>query len=123
MERVKELYEWGDISKREYMKRKGLIQQEIKGFVRDEYANEDLVRLTEFLGNVAKGWQEANPEQRNKLARCLFQEVWVKEKQVVAVKPQPKLAPFFKLNYEEFVNSLLKKRPRGVSANRAISQG
>jgi hypothetical protein len=56
-------------------------------------------RLARFLANVAQAWEEANQEQRNELARCLFQEVWVKDKQVVAVKPQAELEPFFKLNF------------------------
>lgn len=59
--------------------------------------------------------KEANQEQRSKLARTLFQEVWIKDKQVVAVKPQPEFEPFFQLNYQEFVNKSLKMRPRGDS--------
>jgi glucose-6-phosphate isomerase len=41
----------------------------------------------------------------------LFQEIWIRNKQVVAVKSQPEFKPFFKLNYEEFVNKRLKMRP------------
>ncbi len=65
------------------------------------------------MADVADAWKEATQEQRNKLARTLFQEIWVKDKQVVVVKPQPELAPFFKLNYGEFVNKVLHMRPRG----------
>ena len=35
----------------------------------------------------------------HKLDRCLFQEVWIKDKEVVAVKPQAELKPFFDLNH------------------------
>ena len=52
--------------------------------------------------NVPVAWEEATQEQRNKLALCLFDEVWVKDKIVVAVKPRAELEPFFRLNYEEF---------------------
>ena len=72
-------------------------------------------RLTDFITNVSEGWRVADQEHRNDLARCLFQEIRVKDKQVVAVKPQPELAPFFKLNYEDYVNKRLEKRPRGDS--------
>ena len=72
-------------------------------------------KLAEFLASIGSSWDEANQEQRNKLTRCLFQEVWVKGKEVLAVKPQPELLPFFELNYEEFVNKRLKTRPRGDS--------
>ena len=40
-------------------------------------------------------------EQRNKLARCLFEEVWLEDKTVVAVKPKPEPDPFFRLNYQK----------------------
>jgi len=51
-----------------------------------------------------------------RLARCLFQEVWIKDKEVVAVKPHPELKPFFDLNYEAMQEKLSqdfgKWRPR-----------
>jgi hypothetical protein len=59
--------------------------------------------LAEFLKNVAKAWQEANQEQRNKVARQLFDEIWVKDKEVIAVEPRPELKPFFQLSYEEWL--------------------
>ena len=87
-------------------------QQHLQLLAPGESQTKSLGGLAEFLADVAEGWEEANQEQRNKLARCLFLEIWVKDKQVVAVKPQTELAPFFKLNYEEFVNKILKVRPR-----------
>jgi len=63
---------------------------------------EHLERMARFLADVPAAWAAATPEQRNKLARCLFDQVWVKDTQVVAVKPLPELEPFFRLNYEEF---------------------
>ncbi len=63
-----------------------------------------LERLARFLDDVPAAWESATSEQRNKLARCLFDEVWLEDKTVVAVKPRPVLGPFFRLNYEEFVN-------------------
>ena len=67
--------------------------------------------------------KETNQEQRNKLARTLFQEIWIKDKQVVAVKPQPELKPFFDLNYgameEKLSQNFGKWRPRGDSNPRS----
>ncbi len=114
-ERVKDLYKWGDIAKEEYLKEREGIQRQLRAFTSTGSHAGVLGKLAEFLSNVAKAWREANQEQRNKLARTLFQEIWIKDKQVVAVKPQPEFEPFFQLNYEEFVNKSLKKRPRGDS--------
>jgi hypothetical protein len=58
--------------------------------------------MARFLADVPTAWAEATPEQRNKLARCLFDQVWLKDKKVIAVKPASDLEPFFQLNYEDF---------------------
>ena len=115
LERLKDLYKWGDIAKEEYLKEREGIQRQLKTFTSTGSRASTLGKLAEFLSSVVKAWKEANQEQRNKLARTLFQEIWIKDKQVVAVKPQPEFEPFFQLNYGEFVNKSLKKRPRGDS--------
>jgi hypothetical protein len=58
--------------------------------------------MARFLADVPAAWAEATPEQRNKLARCLFDQVWLKDKKVIAVKPASDLEPFFQLNYADF---------------------
>jgi hypothetical protein len=119
LERIKNLYKWGDMSEEDYRREREATQRELKALDPIESQTKNLDRLAEFLANVAEAWEVANGEQRNKLARSLFQEVWIKDKQVVAVRPQPELEPFFKLNYEEFVNKMLKKRPRWDSNPRS----
>ena len=61
---------------------------------------ERLDGLAHFLGSVASAWDAATPEQRNKVARTLFDEVIVEDTKVVAVRPRDELEPFFKLNLE-----------------------
>jgi len=58
--------------------------------------------MAKFLADVPSAWVSATPDQRSKLAQCLFEQVWLKDKEVVAVKPLGELEPFFRLNYEEF---------------------
>ena len=60
----------------------------------------ELDRLATFLRDVAAARDAATQEQRNKLARCLFDEVCVEDTAVVAVGPRPELEPFFKLDWE-----------------------
>lgn len=88
------------------------IERELRTLTPIEDRGKELDKWAKFLANVVDAWDEATQEPKNKLARCLFQEIWLKDKQVVAVKPQPELEPFFKLNYDEFVNKILKMRPR-----------
>ena len=47
-------------------------------------------------------WAAATQSQRNKLARALFDQVWLEGKTVIAVKPRTELGPFFRLTYEDF---------------------
>lgn len=70
---------------------------------------EPLARLAQFLADVPAAWEAATPEQQNKLARCLFDDVWLKDKDVIAVKPRSELEPFFRLNHEEFVKQIILK--------------
>ncbi|MBA7694451.1 hypothetical protein ES703_103061 [subsurface metagenome] len=119
LERIKNLYKWGDMRKEDYLREKDAVQKELRVFVPAGSQAKNLDKLAGFLANVAQAWEEATGEQRNKIARSLFQEIWIKDKQVVAVKPQPELEPFFQLNYEEFVNKVLKMRPRGDSNPRS----
>jgi hypothetical protein len=118
LERMKKLYKWGDMTEEEYRREREAIQREMAALAPEASQTTNLDRLAEFLANISGAWKVASGEQRNKLARTLFQEIWIKDNQVVAVKPQPELEPFFKLNYEEFVNTVLKKRPRWGSRQR-----
>ncbi|MCX6003234.1 MAG: hypothetical protein NTX46_02195 [Chloroflexi bacterium] len=104
---------WGHISREEYIDEFNNVQRQLT--TTDTVSNrpEILKRLAHFLANVADAWENATQEQRNKLAHSIFLEIWLKDKQVVAVKPLPELEPFFKLNYEEFASGILKWRPRG----------
>ena len=57
-------------------------------------------KLAYFLANVGDAWREASQEQRNKLARALFEQIQTEGNEVVFLKPRPELQPFFKINFE-----------------------
>ncbi|MFC1982571.1 recombinase family protein, partial [Chloroflexota bacterium] len=109
VQRLKDLYKWGDIGREEYQREKVQIEVQLSKLTPFTNSIEPLERLEEFLANITTAWDKATNEQQNKLARCLFQEVWVKDKKVVAVKPQPEFEPFFKLNWEEFSKVMKSK--------------
>ena len=119
LHRIKELYSWGDITKEQYVIERDAITRELNAITPNKEQGKTLDKLAQFLANVADAWDVANQEQRNKIARCLFQEVWIKDKEVIAVRPQPELKPFFELNHEAMEERLSqsfgKWRPRGDS--------
>jgi gas vesicle protein len=125
LERFKELYGWGDLTKDQHLAWREVIQNKLKALSPVEDKSNNLAKLVHFLANVANvadAWEEANQEHRNKLARCLFQKVWLKDNVVVAVKPQTEFEPFFKLHYESFeeLSHLFGKwRPRWDSNPRS----
>jgi hypothetical protein len=116
LDRVKDLYKWGDITVEEYQRDKDQIQRELAKLTPFQDSSDTLQRLAELLGSVANAWERATQEQRNMLARCVFQEIWIKDKDVVAVKPQPEFKPFFAMNWEEY-SKIMKIRPRGDSGS------
>ena len=105
LKRSKELYEWGDYTRTGYQARRVDILKQLQALTPRSDGTEQLEKLAQFLADVPAAWEAATPEQRNKLARCLFDEVWLKDKAVTGVKPRPELEPFFRLNYEEFLRA------------------
>jgi hypothetical protein len=76
------------------LREKENANRELQVLTPPEEKSQVLDRLAEFLKSVAETWREANQDQRNRIARQLFEEIWVKDKQVIAVKPRPELEPF-----------------------------
>jgi hypothetical protein len=96
--RLKELYEWADIDKEEYQRKREALQRELRALGIPDNQEGVLSKLAHFLSHVADAWREANQEQRSKLAKTLFEEIWIEDNKVVVVKPKSNLEPFFKLN-------------------------
>ncbi len=104
LERERDLYRMGDVTKAEYERRRDDVRKQLDALAPVPGGSDSLPLLAEFLADVASAWEAATPEQQNKLARTLFEEIWIKDKEVVFVKPRPELDPFFRLNYEESIS-------------------
>ena len=112
LKRLRELYEWDDITKAEYETRRDQVLRQLETLVPVLGHTDHLDKFATFLRDVPAGWTAATQEQRNKLARALFDQVWVEDDVVVAVKPRPELEPFFRLNYEEYQKQILEVSTR-----------
>ena len=100
LQRLQEMYEWGHKNREQYLREYESVKAEIARMTPSDERGRELERLAEFLGSVAAAWDAATQEQRNKLARSLFEEIWSEDATVAAVKPRPELEPFFRLNLE-----------------------
>ena len=98
--RLQQLFQWGDLSEKEYVAERDNVRHELASLDSARETKSRLEKLAEFLGNVASPWAAADQEQRNRLARLLFEGIQVKNDEVVALKPRPVLEPFFRLSYE-----------------------
>jgi len=112
LDRLKKLYSWGDLPEEKYLLEKNSLLTELRGLTLPEKPVQVLDRLAEFLRNVTRAWKEASQEQRNRLARQLFEEIWVKDKHVIAVRPRPELEPFFRLSYEDWLEKFESESPK-----------
>lgn len=102
LERLKDVYLLGDIAKDTYLAERERLKRDLAVLhVRQAGQSTRLDGLARLLANVAAGWEAARPEQRNRLARLLFDGVIINGIRVEAVKPRPELAGFFLLDYQE----------------------
>jgi site-specific DNA recombinase len=113
LERLGDRYNWGHITKERYLAEYDKIQKQLRQFVPEEDKVKNLDKFAHFLAHIAEAWKEGTQEQRNKVANVLFQEVWIEDNRVVAVKPREELKPLFQLSYEEHLEKSIW-RPRGV---------
>ena len=94
-------YRWGHISRQEYLDEYRGMEDGLRQLSPSISGHDELERLAHFLSSVAEAWQQANQEQKNRLARVLFEEVRLDSGgRVVAVKPRSELEPFFRLSFE-----------------------
>ncbi|MHB1809147.1 MAG: recombinase family protein [Solirubrobacteraceae bacterium] len=95
LDRLQELYVVGDVSKERYTWRRQAIEEELQRI--EPPVRPDLARAEQVLGDFASFWQaESDPFERRKLIASPFDNVWQDEGRIVAVKPRPAFAAYFK---------------------------
>ncbi len=56
----------------------------------------DVSEAAGALLDFAHFWDhEPDPQERNKLLRVIFEQVWVRDRRIVAVMPRPAFVPYF----------------------------
>jgi hypothetical protein len=77
-----------------------MIQQQLQSLAPAKDQARGLERLALFLKDISEAWKQADEQQHNRLAKQLFDIVWIKDKRVLAVTPRPEFKPFFRLSCE-----------------------
>jgi hypothetical protein len=97
------------------------VQRELAALEVGDDRTQELARLAAYLRDIREAWAAASPEHKNRLARGLFELVWIKNGRVLGVEPRPEIEPFFRLTQEpsEELSTLIGKwRSRGDSRQR-----
>ncbi len=97
LERIKQLFKWGDLDVADYRVERDTLEAELAGLRATTHRSGLLAQAATFLRDLPAAWEAATAEQRNSLAQLVFQSVEIKDDRVVAVVPQPDFAPFFML--------------------------
>ena len=92
-ERLKELYEWGDINRAEYKRKAASIEAKL-ALSRPPKLREAL-KAGELLREFGKVWSAARPEEKKRMLGLMFQAVYQKDKQIVALAPNQSFYPAF----------------------------
>ena len=98
LERIRDLYEWGDKAKDDYLSEGREIKGELAPLTPPEQRLDVLGVFRGFLENVATAWEKGTNEQKNRLARHMFDGVWTSDDKAVAVRPRAELRPFFRVS-------------------------
>ncbi|MDP9357151.1 MAG: zinc ribbon domain-containing protein, partial [Chloroflexota bacterium] len=95
LERIRELYAWGDMTREAYVAERNHLDAELTSLQGTGDQATLLAQAAVFLRDLSAAWKAAAPEQRNALARLVFASVEIADDRVTAIMPQPDFAPFF----------------------------
>jgi site-specific DNA recombinase len=108
LERLRDLYVMGDLSKNEYVLRRQALEEELErtGAPTDPR----LDKVDEVLSDFGRFWDlETEPAERRKLLATLFDRVWQDGGTIVAVKPREPFLRYFRAA-DELAQRREKKR-------------
>ena len=96
LDRLRETYLEGDLDQGEYRKRKAALTEELAVLPTENAPTAEVGEyLARFLADISTAWEVATPEEKNRLARQLFNRVLIENRTAVEVTPRPDLLPFF----------------------------
>jgi hypothetical protein len=121
--RARDLYELGDLTRPEYMARRGAINTELAQLSPGPLP--DLDQARKVLEDFSIFWtQETDPASKRQLLALIFECVWLDEQRVTAVQPKPPFAPYFQAQPQEAaISGVCKERERRGSGSVIAHRG
>ena len=81
-----------------YQRERDTLTSELSSLRVEEDLSAVLEQTAALLANMPLAWNQADQEQRNRLARLLFESVVIMDRTVEAAKPREEFVPFFLLD-------------------------
>jgi hypothetical protein len=95
LERLRDLYVMGDVTKGEYVLRRQAIEEELERT--GPPVDPRLDEAEAFLEDFGRFWEgEPDPAERRRLLATLFDRIWQEGGVIVAVKPREPFLRYFK---------------------------
>ena len=94
LERLRDLYLMGDLTKAQYVMRRQAIEEELQRLGPPH--DPEIERARELLQDFGRLWElEPEPAERRRVLLSLFAQVWAKDGRIVAVRPHEAFLPYF----------------------------
>ncbi len=121
LQRLQELYADGDIDKATHRTERTATVDNLNALPSSgEPAEPELPhRLMSYLRKLSSAWAAGTGEERNRIARELFNAAPVDTKMVTAVQSRPELFPFFNENARQLSSTDAHRRKRRDSNPRS----
>jgi len=87
LERLKDLYQMGDLDRNDYVRRRERLQRQLSQAMPPPIRTLDVERATQLLGDLPTLLDAATPTQRRALLRQVLTSVWIEKFAVTAIKP------------------------------------
>lgn len=98
--RIKKLFEWGDLSEKDYQAQREQLRHELAALPPATNDRRGMIeRLANYLQNIGVAWADATPDQRNRLAKTLFDDVRVEDGKIKGITPTPEFTPLLVLSH------------------------
>jgi len=116
LERLKDMYQMGDLARDEYIRRRGVIEQQIAQTAPTPAVVLDTERAIAFLSDMGVLVDSATEGQHRALVQQLFIAIWIEKGAVTAIRP----APIYALLVESIAR-MWSKRSR-LGSNQRLKQ-
>lgn len=87
LQRLKELYEFGDLEKADYLKKRKSVQDQLAKATPMPMHTLDITKAIDLLGNISALLDAATIEQQRAVIQQVFTTIWIEKGAVTAIRP------------------------------------